>query len=715
MPLKQVLIRRGSPIVADVPAPQVSDNTILVEVAFSLISTGTESANLSLGGKSVLQQAYQEPAKIVRGLQLVQQVGVRRAMEIVNGELDAAHAAGYSCSGTVVACGRRVVGFAPGDRVACAGANKANHAEIVAVPQNLAVRLPEGCDLESAASATVGAIALQGIRRADVRLGEVVAVIGLGLIGQITVQLLAASGCRTVGIDIDASRVSLARALGLNLGIEGRSGDPTQAVLNFTGARGVDAVIITASSESAEIIQQAMRMVRKKGRVVVVGSVPLQVDRSPFYEKEADLLISCSYGPGRYDPDYEENGNDYPYAYVRWTENRNMAEYVRLIAEGKVDFKRLIGKVWPLCEAPEAYSDLKQNRHVAVLLSNPALTPTAARDSRVPEAASRTLNGVIRTGIVGPGSFARAVHLPNLKRLNRMFSISAVASRTGANALTVATQYGAAHVSTSADELFQNPELDLIVISSRHNLHAQLAARAAAHGKAVLLEKPAALTKPELDDLLKAFEVSNSMLVVGFNRRVSPLIRAAKSVIDQRSGPLFMTYRMNAGHIPPESWIQGPEGGGRIIGEACHIFDLFNHVVGRVPEEVTALPLRPAAAHIPVTDNFVATLRYSDGSVCTLAYTSLGSPELPKEAMEVFFDGKSIVLDDYRKLLFYGCDGKPANSLHPEKGHLEELEAIAGYLIKQGPLPMTLQEIEAATNISFIVDGLVRSSACVES
>jgi predicted dehydrogenase len=474
-----------------------------------------------------------------------------------------------------------------------------------------------------------------------------------------------------------------------------------------------------------------MTMVRRKGKVVVVGALPLQLDRSPFYEKEADLLISCSYGPGRYDPEYEERGRDYPYAYVRWTENRNLSEYLQLIAEGKVDFKALIGKIWPLSEAVQAYSSLRGN--VAVLLSNDISrsdTPTSARVAV--DGKSQVGAGVIRTAIVGAGSFARAVHLPNLRQLDKSFSIAAVTSRTGANAMNIAKQFGARYASTAADELFLDPDIDLIVISSRHNLHAQLAVQAAAHGKAVLLEKPAAMNQFELQELLQAFRTSGTMLVVGFNRRFSPLIRRVRSALDGRSSPAVITYRMNAGQVGPESWVQGPEGGGRIIGEACHIFDLFNYLTGRFPEEVTALPLRSSARHIPVTDNFSASLRYSDGSLCTLTYTSLGSSELPKEVMEVFFDGKSIVLDDYKTLTTYapfpeerlprrsrsrGGQGlSPPWSQRQEKGHLEELQAIADHLLKHGPLPMTLEEIEAATNISFIVDDIVRSnSPCAAS
>jgi predicted dehydrogenase len=708
--LKQVLIRRGIPIVADVPAPPVADNTILVEVAFSLISTGTETAGMSSGQKSLIRQAYEQPAKIVRGLQMVKETGLRRTVALIEGEMESSFATGYACSGIVVSCGRSTHGFAPGDKVACAGANRANHAELVAVPANLVVRVPDNCDLESAASATIGAIALQGVRRADVRLGESVAVIGLGLIGQITVQLLKAAGCRIVGSDVDPARITLAQTAGMNFGTA--PDDLPNGVLTFTEGRGVDAVIITASSDSATLIQQAMQIVRKKGKVVVVGAVPLQLDRSPFYEKEADLLISCSYGPGRYDTEYEELGHDYPYGYVRWTENRNMAEYLTLIAEEKINFRSLIGKIWPLIEAPQAYADLKQNRHISVLLSNAHNNASSTANTHVAISQSDAVpsNGVIRTGVIGAGSFARSVHLPNLQRLQGRFAISAIASRTGVTALNVGKQYGSAYISTAPDELFQDPKLDLIVIASRHNLHASQAIRAAEQRKAVLLEKPAAMNRTELDHLLDAFRKSGSLLVVGFNRRFSPLIREVKSLVQPHLGPILIQYRMNAGFIPPESWIQGPEGGGRIIGEACHIFDLFNYLVGDIPEAVTALAVRPGKAHISATDNFVATLRYADGSLCTLTYTSRGSTELPKEHMEVFFEGKSVVLHDYRKLEYFGFSRKPTQPSRQEKGHFEELVAIADHLRGNGPLPMTLEEIEAATNTSFIVEDLVLTS-----
>jgi predicted dehydrogenase/threonine dehydrogenase-like Zn-dependent dehydrogenase len=708
--LKQVLIRRGVPTVLDVPPPQLTDNSILVEVRFSLISTGTEVAGMAAASKSLVRQAIEEPGKIMRGLQMLRQVGFRRTKALVEGEVEAAFPTGYSCAGIVLACGKNVSGFAVGDRVACAGAGIANHAEVVTVPQNLAVRVPDGCDLESAASATIGAIALQGVRRADPRLGEIIAVVGLGLIGQLTAQLLKAAGCRIIGMDIEAERLTLARSLGMAEGVQPNAGDPIKSVQDLTEGRGADAVIITATAHVPGIVQQAMQMVRRKGRVVVVGAVPLQLERSPFYEKEAELLISCSYGPGRYDPEYEQRGLDYPFAYVRWTENRNMAEYLRLIAEGQVNIRALLGGIWPLTDAPQAYDELREKKTIAALLSNPEGQTDRKLSPRVSvKAATPGTGKVIRVGVIGPGGFAKAVHLPNLKKLGESFSIRAIAARTGASALNVANQYGAQYAATSVDEVLKDGEVDLVLISSRHDLHARLAIEAARHGKSVLLEKPAAMNEAELRELLEAFRASGTSLVVGFNRRFSPYMREIRSVVAGRKGPMVITYRMNAGYVPQSSWVQGPEGGGRIIGEACHIFDVFNYVTGSLPEQILALPLRPASSHILATDNFSATLRFADGSLCTLIYTALGSSEVPKESMEIFFDGKAIVLDDYRRVAFHGIASQPPATAQQEKGHLEELQAVAEHLMRGGASPMTLEEIESATETSFLVDQEVRT------
>jgi predicted dehydrogenase/threonine dehydrogenase-like Zn-dependent dehydrogenase len=708
--LKQVLIRRGCPVVADVPAPQVTDHTILVEVRYSLISTGTEVAGLAASDKSMLRQALEDPRKVLRGLEMLKDTGFRRTMAVVDGAMEGAYPTGYSCSGVVVASGRSVAGFAAGQRVACAGAGKANHAEIVAVPQNLAVLVPDECDLQTAASATVGAIAMQGIRRADVRLGEVVVVVGLGLIGQITVQLLRAAGCRIIGTDLEESKLSMAKTFGMSAGFLPGDGDPIRQVLNFTGGSGADVVIITASAQSGSVLQQATQMVRRKGRVVVVGAVPLQMERSPLYEKEADVLISCSYGPGRYDPEYEDRGLDYPFAYVRWTENRNMAEYLRLASEGFINIKPLIGEPWAFADAPQAYADLRQNKRVAALLSHAEGSVDEKRTSRIAITNGRPdVSGRIRVGIIGAGSFAQAVHLPNLQQLSDDFSISAIASRTGSTAWNVARQYGARYASTAPEDLFNDPDLDLILISSRHNLHASLAIQALNHGKSVFLEKPAAMNDQELEALLSAARSSKQLLMVGHNRRFSPFVEQIKLAMRERSGPLVITYRMNAGYVPPEAWVHGPEGGGRIIGECCHVFDLFNFLIGSFPQELAALALAPSSAQILATDNFTTTIRYGDGSLCTLTYTSLGSSDVPKEMMEVHFDGKSFILDDYRRVTFHGSSQKPKTGLLQDKGHLAEMRSLSAYLRGKGSIPMTLEEIESAAKTSFAVDNLVRS------
>jgi predicted dehydrogenase len=389
-----------------------------------------------------------------------------------------------------------------------------------------------------------------------------------------------------------------------------------------------------------------------------------------------------------------------------------MAEFLRLVAEGQVSVGSVINKRWSVLQAAEAYRDLRENKHAAVLLCYPEGSTDQKRASteRLPAASGRT-TGSIRVGIIGAGSFARAVHLPNLRLLKESFSIAAIASRTGPAAWNAAKQYGAKYATTSTDDVLKDPEIDLVVISTRHNLHASLAIDALQCGKAVLLEKPPALNEDELRKLIDAAGSSGTLLMVGYNRRFSPFIQQARSILSHRSGPAVITYRMNAGYIPPDSWVHGEEGGGRIIGECCHIFDLFNFLIGRFPEEIVASSLRPAAVDILAADNFSTSQRYEDGSLCTLTYTSLGSKDLAKESMEIFFDGKTLTLDDYRRMTFYGIGEKPTATSLQDKGHAGELRAIANYMKGKGPHPMALDEIEAASKTSFIVDGLIRSSS----
>lgn len=705
--MRQVLIRRGQVTVENVPAPLVEDGHILVEVAYSLISTGTEISSVESSGKSLIKRALERPDRVRQVIDHLRQQGLQKTVAKVQGQVVGAAPTGYSCSGIVIQVGPGVDGFQPGDRVACAGAGIANHAEIVLVPSNLAVKVPDGCDLKDAASVTLGAIAMQGVRRADPRLGEIVAVVGLGLLGQLTVQLLKAAGCRVIGLDLDARRVTLARDLGADHALNPADVDLKTEIRHLTGDRGVDATVITAASSSDAIVQQAMEMTRKKGRVVVVGAVGLGLKRSPFYEKEIDFLISCSYGPGRYDEQYEGKGVDYPYAYVRWTENRNMAEYLRMIAEGKVRLAAILEGEYNLAQAPEAYAALKGSaeKPLAVLLRYPVRTDdsVAGKLETKTVLSPRVMSGKIRMAVVGAGNFAKAVHLPNLRKLSDLYHIRAIVSGTGTNALATAQQFGADYASTNYEDVLKDPDVDAVLICTRHHLHAQQAIQAAKAGKAILLEKPMALNQEELDRLVAVLQETGVPFMVGFNRRFSPAAKRAKEIIAGRQNPVMILYRMNAGYLPPTHWTQTEEGGGRIIGEACHIFDLFQYLIDAPVAEVNATAITPKTEHVLVGDNVSATLRYEDGSVATLLYTALGAPGLNKEYMELYADGKVLVLDDYKTLQVHGASVKGWAGAIQDKGHLDELRAFAGLVSASADQPQSLSDVVNTTQATIAV------------
>jgi len=624
--MRQVLIRRGQIMVENVPAPLIEDGHVLVEVAYSLISTGTEISGLESSRKSLFKRVLAQPDKVKQLLDHLRHQGIQKTIAKVQGQLGGASPIGYSCSGIVIQVGKGVTDIQPGERVACAGAGIANHAEIVLVPRNLVVKVPAGCDLKAAASVALGAIAMQGVRRADPRLGEIVAVIGLGLLGQLTVQLLKVAGCRVIGFDLDARRVAMAQRLGADKAFVSSEVDVPNEVRHLTNGHGVDATIITAASRSDAIVQQAMEITRKKGRVVVVGDVGLGLKRSPFYEKEIDFLISCSYGPGRYDERYEERGLDYPYAYVRWTENRNMQEYLRLVAEGKVQVAPILEREYDIADAPRAYEELRTatEKPLGVLLRYPITRPQEQADKLATKVVlrSRPAGGKINIAVVGAGSFAKSMHLPNLQRLSHLYHIRAIVSATGSNAEVTAQRFGADYASTNYEDVLNDPDVDVMLICTRHNLHARQAIQAIRAGKAVFLEKPMALNQAELNELVTVLKDTGVPFTVGFNRRFSPAAIRAKELIEQRTNPLIVVYRVNAGYIPLDNWVHGEEGGGRIIGEACHMFDLFNYFTGAEVESIEVSAISPATEHISSRDNFVATLKYTDGSVCTLIYTA---------------------------------------------------------------------------------------------
>lgn len=705
--MKQVLIKAGTAVVEEVPAPLVGRKSILVRVTHSCISVGTEMGGLRMSGLPLYQRALKQPENVKRVLEMMRDQGVKRTMDRVMGKLSAGSATGYSAAGVVIELGDEVEGFAVGDRVACAGAGIANHAEVIDVPVNLAVKIPEDLETGVASTVTLGAIAMQGVRRAQPTLGETFVVVGLGVLGQITAQMLSANGCRVIGVDLDPRRIQLALDNGMDIGINPAVENYVERVHKFTDCLGADAVIVTAATESNQVISDAMQACRKKGRVVLVGDVGLDLNRADFYKKELDFLISTSYGPGRYDPTYEEGGQDYPIAYVRWTENRNMQAYIDLLAKGKVKLGNLYHSPYPIDKAGEAYEALKGvgDKPLLVLLEYPERE--GLRTTRVQLRAIKVKSGRIRVALAGASSFAQGMHLPNMVKLRDRFTLQAVMSRTGANARAVATQYEAAYCTTEYDDILRDHEIDLVMITTRHDLHGPMVLQALQAGKHVFVEKPLALHEEEIHQIERFYEVhpDGPLLMVGFNRRFSPAMQTISKILANRTTPIIVNYRMNAGYIPLDHWVHGAEGGGRNIGEACHIYDLFNFLTGTPrASAINAYSITPSSTQWARNDNFIATFKYVDGSICTLTYTALGAKAYPKERMEVFTDGKVLVLDDYKSVVVHGGNNKGWSSAAIQKGQIEELEAISATLLKGHGWPISLKEQIQASRTSIEVE-----------
>jgi len=712
--MKQVLIRAGQAVVEQVPAPLAGTRNILVRVEYSCISVGTEMAGVRMSALPLYQRALKQPENVKRVLAMMREQGVVHTLQRVRGKLAAGTPTGYSAAGTVIAVGDEVEGFAVGDRVACAGAGIANHAEYIDVPVNLAVPVPQALGVDRASTVTLGAIALQGVRRTAPTLGETVVVIGLGILGQLCAQMLRANGCRVIGVDLDSRRIAQAVANGMDIGIDPGQENYVDRVHKLTGGFGADAVLITAASSSDTIISEAMQATRKKGRVVLVGDVGLNLNRGDFYQKELDFFISTSYGPGRYDPSYEEGGQDYPLPYVRWTENRNMQAYLALLANGRVSLDNLLVEPFDVDRATQAYASLNAEgeRPLMVLLRYPAAADTAPR-RRVDLTAPQAAPGAIRVALVGASSFAQGMHLPNMRRLGTDFTLHAVMSRTGANARAVGEQHGARYCTTSFEQVLADPEVDLVMVTSRHDLHGQAVLQALEAGKHVFVEKPLTLDPDDIGRIEDFYRrhAAGPVLMVGYNRRFSPAVQRCLAVLEGRTTPLIANYRMNAGFLPRDHWVHGPEGGGRNLGEACHIYDLFNALTGGArPVRVDAHGASPSGPQWGRNDNFVAVVSYDDGSVCTLTYTALGDKSFPKERMDVFCDGKVLQLDDYKSLQIAGGLHKPWTATAAQKGQFEELQALANTLRRGAPWPIPLDQLLDASRISFQVEAFLNPS-----
>jgi predicted dehydrogenase/D-arabinose 1-dehydrogenase-like Zn-dependent alcohol dehydrogenase len=660
---------KGQLHIEDVPAPACGPGEVLAQTAYSLISAGTESTQAA-GGGSLVRRVMKQPQLIRSAAQFALKQGVGAMLRTVQQVADEWTLVGYSAAGTVVEVGAGVTRFAVGDRVACAGAGHANHAEFVAVPENLAVKIPGDLPFREAAFVTLGAIALQGVRRAEPTLGETVAVVGSGLIGLLAAQLLRANGCTVIATDLSDERLTLARTLGVDHTINVRATDPAKTVMALTDGLGADAVILCAAAKSSEPVNQAFKMCRERGRVVIVGAVGMELERPDFYNKEIDLRMSRSYGPGRYDRRFEEQGYDYPPPYVRWTETRNLSAFLEAVAAKRVNVAALISSEYPIEEAQAAYDDVLKGgpSKIGVLLKYPEhpfesvsrthhLKPSATRSGYRPSA--------ISIALVGAGSFAKAMHAPNLKALGARVPV--VVSGSGVSARQVAELLNAEKATTDFDSVLADSAVNAVLISTRHNLHAAQVIAAARAGKHIFVEKPLGLTGDECRAAIEAVEAAGVLCTVGFNRRFSPFAVAARDALKSVAGPKQIACRVNAGPLPKSHWLLDPnEGGGRLIGEGCHFFDLMAWLAGSAPESATAQRIGDSV------DDVSAVVRFADGSVGTLIYTGLGDPQYPKERIEIFAGGGVVVIDDFRAVEFSGLPGKSAKGSQ-NKGHRELL------------------------------------------
>lgn len=623
---------------------------------------------------------------------------------------------GYSVAGAVIATGPGVTDLAPGDLVACAGAGQANHADYVNVKRNLVCRIPAGCSTKHAASTTIGAIALQGVRRATPQLGDRIAVVGLGLIGQITVQLLHANGCKVLGLDLDPARVERAKQLGMDEGTTDAE-QFRQMVRDYTSGQGADRTILTAATRSDAVINLAMEITRRRGAVVIVGDVNLNVKRDIFYRNEIDLLMSTSYGPGRYDPSYEVEGRDYPYGYVRWTQNRNMQAYLELIASGQLQIEPLIDRVITVDDAPAVYKELAKGGQalpMGVLIQYPEETRELADAPDAPRITlrghRRPPDGVINYALVGAGAFGTAMLVPQMKKRRDRFFLRGVVSRGSAQSSNFARENQVEVLTTDFEEVLRDPNFHLVVISTRHDLHAEQVSRAMRAGKHVFVEKPLAISWEGLDQVVSTYrELSEPpLLLVGFNRRFSPAVQAVQEATAHRRAPLVVNYRLNAGYLPPDHWVHGPQGGGRNIGEACHMYDVFRFLTGSPVRSVAATPIDPGTLPYFRNDNFAATIGYADGSVCTLTYTSLGPKGgLGKEYIEVFSDGEAFIVDDFLKLTKASDGSVLWQSGETDKGHREELSRLGDAIAKGETSPISFEELIETTALSLHVEDLL--------
>lgn len=712
--MKQVTqnLRDGTIEVVEVPVPQCGRGNLRIATSVTLISAGTERMLLSFGQANWLQKARQQPDKVRMVLEKARTDGIAATYAAVMTKLDQPIAPGYCNVGVVETLGAGVTGYAVGDRVVSNG----KHADVVSVPVNLCAKVPAGVRDEDAAFTVVGAIALQGIRLAAPTLGECVAVMGLGLIGQLAAQLLRANGCRVIGFDFDPTKVAMAESFGVTGVVLDPSVDAVAMGMEFSGQQGIDAVLITAATDSDEPVRNAARMCRQRGRIVLVGVAGLNLSRADFYEKELTFQVSCSYGPGRYDPSYEDGGNDYPFGLVRWTEQRNFEAFLGLVADGRLNLEPLKTCEFPIDKAIEAYALVGSDKPClgVMLRFSGSHAPSVAGDRQVeltsPQRAIGRRESVGHRGtvnFVGAGNYAGAVLVPAFKAAGA--KLNAIGSASGLNAVTLGRRFGFASASSDPAALMDDLEADCIVISTRHDSHARLVIDAIERGKRVFVEKPLALTHAEIDAIEAACIASGSadhVLMVGFNRRFSRFTRRMKELLESTSGPLAMTMTVNAGAIPSDHWVQDSAiGGGRIVGEACHFIDLMRFLVNSPIVSARATGMVSESA-----DTAAITIAFADGSIGAIQYFANGSRALAKERLEVFASGRILALDNFRKLSAHGWPrGMGLSAMRQDKGQKACALAFVEASRAGSSSPISLAEILEVSRVSIDLANQLRA------
>ena len=716
--MKQILqhMNDGKTVVEEVPVPVTRRGTALVLTSASLVSAGTERMLVDFAEKNLIGKAAARPDLVRQMISKTEREGLLPTLEAAFNKLDQPMPLGYSSAGTIIETGSGMGEFKPGDRVACAGGGYAVHAEYNLVPRNLLAKLPDSVDFESAAFTTLGAIAMHGFRLSSPQIGETVCIIGLGLLGLLAAQIARAAGCTVFGVDLSSDRVQLAKRLGFSASLNDECLD---LVAGMTEGRGFDHVLICADTSSDETVQLAGLVARDRGHVVAIGAVGLELPRKIYYEKELNFIVSRSYGPGRYDPIYEENGLDYPPGYVRWTEGRNLQSFIDLLASGKVDVKPLISHRFSIEEAPKAYELItgrSKEAFLGVLLTYPQTSELkpVQRKVTIPSTATGTTRE-IRVGVLGAGNYAQAVFLPIIKKTGGA-ELSGIVTASGLSAQQAARKFGFGYAATAEEEVLSDPAINTVMILTRHQHHGRQVLAALKNHQSVYCEKPLALTTDELDDIADVLKQENtSLLTVGYNRRFAPMVTQLAEFVANRSEALFLHYRVNAGYLPPTHWLHDIEqGGGRIIGEGCHFIDLLTFLTGELPVSIQVAGLPDQNNYN--SDNVQITLRYPDGSLGTITYLANGNKNYAKERLEVFSSGRIAILNDFRSLeLITETQKRTMRSrLRQDKGHAAAWKTFLAAVKAGGPPPIPYDQLFSTSRASLAAVEALRSGSRVD-